>query len=264
MPLPNEDPSDPGLPAPIFADVDAVRGDQLRALCQLVWGNLQYLFDFTGRTTDTLTEGITNLYFTATRVLAAVLTGFSVGANATIAATDTVLQAFAKTQGQINALQSRPYLISGTSQATTSGTSKDFTGLPAGLKRIVIEFAGCSLSGAAYPVVQIGSGSVDTSGYIGATSRGTSAGTLSLGFLVDIGANANAVFSGAITLTLEDAATDTWACAGSLGVSTGAAAGFVGLVAGHKILAGALDRVRVTSSNGSDTFGTGSVNIIYE
>lgn len=45
MPLPQPDPSNPALPAPLFADVDAVRGDHLRANNQLVWENLQYLQD---------------------------------------------------------------------------------------------------------------------------------------------------------------------------------------------------------------------------
>lgn len=57
--------------------------------------------------TDAVPEGSTNLYFTTARVLATVLSGFSVGANAVIAATDTVLQAFGKTQGQLNALINR-------------------------------------------------------------------------------------------------------------------------------------------------------------
>lgn len=108
MPLPQPDPSNPALPAPLFADVDAVRGDHLRANNQLIWENLQYLFDFTGRTTDTLTEGATNLYYTDVRAkaaaIAAALTGYAAGSDAAIAATDTILQAFAKTQGQVNAL----------------------------------------------------------------------------------------------------------------------------------------------------------------
>jgi len=52
--------------------------------------------------TTNVSEG-TNLYFTTARVLATALTGFAVGSNATIAATDTVLGAFGKTQAQINA-----------------------------------------------------------------------------------------------------------------------------------------------------------------
>ena len=56
--------------------------------------------------TDALAEGATNLYFTNARVIAAPLTGFVAGADTPIAATDTILEAFEKTQGQINALAS--------------------------------------------------------------------------------------------------------------------------------------------------------------
>lgn len=45
MSLPQPDPSNPALPAPLFADVDAVRGDHLRANNQLIWEDLQYLDD---------------------------------------------------------------------------------------------------------------------------------------------------------------------------------------------------------------------------
>lgn len=46
--------------------------------------------------TDSLTEGSTNLYHTAARVRAVVLTGLSLADSAVIAATDTVLQAIGK------------------------------------------------------------------------------------------------------------------------------------------------------------------------
>jgi hypothetical protein len=60
------------------------------------------LFDNSLATKDTtsLSEG-TNLYFTQTRVIASALTGFSNGADAQISPTDTILQAFGKTQTQI-------------------------------------------------------------------------------------------------------------------------------------------------------------------
>lgn len=54
-------------------------------------------------TTDNLTEGSTNLYFTAARVRAVVLTGLSLVTNAVISATDSVLVAFGKLQAQITA-----------------------------------------------------------------------------------------------------------------------------------------------------------------
>ena len=52
--------------------------------------------------TDAVTEGSTNLYFTAQRVRDAVLTGLSTATNAVISATDTVLGALGKLQKQIS------------------------------------------------------------------------------------------------------------------------------------------------------------------
>jgi hypothetical protein len=54
--------------------------------------------------TSQVTEN-TNLYFTNARVLATALTGYLVGTNAALAATDTILGAFGKVQGQLNAKQ---------------------------------------------------------------------------------------------------------------------------------------------------------------
>jgi hypothetical protein len=53
--------------------------------------------------TDALPEGSTNLYHTSQRVRDATLSGFS-ATNSSIISTDSVLQAFGKAQGQINAL----------------------------------------------------------------------------------------------------------------------------------------------------------------
>lgn len=53
--------------------------------------------------TDAVTEGATNLYFTAARVLNTVLTGLSTAANAVVAATDSVLVAIGKLQAQVTA-----------------------------------------------------------------------------------------------------------------------------------------------------------------
>jgi hypothetical protein len=54
-----------------------------------------------GLTTTAVPEG-TNKYFTDTRAIAAPLTGFSAGTDTAIVAADTTLQAFDKSQGQIN------------------------------------------------------------------------------------------------------------------------------------------------------------------
>lgn len=76
---------------------------------------------FAAKTTTDLAEG-TNLYFTNARVLASVITGFT-ATNSAILATDTVLQAFGKAQGQMN---QRPTGVSGTAgrmvKYTAAGT----------------------------------------------------------------------------------------------------------------------------------------------
>ena len=58
MALPNTDPSLPSNPSPIFGDIDAARGDQMRANNNLIWGNLTNL--------DTREARIENLLATVT------------------------------------------------------------------------------------------------------------------------------------------------------------------------------------------------------
>jgi hypothetical protein len=53
--------------------------------------------------TDAVSEGATNLYFTVARVLATVLAGISFASSATITAADTVLSALGKLQAQLTA-----------------------------------------------------------------------------------------------------------------------------------------------------------------
>lgn len=70
--------------------------------------------------TDALPEGSTNLYFTAARVLVTVLTGYSVGSNAALAATDTLLQAFGKIQAQLNGKMTQRTITGTTNQVNVS------------------------------------------------------------------------------------------------------------------------------------------------
>lgn len=65
--------------------------------------------------TDSVTEGSTNLYFTATRVLASVLAGFSTASSAVVTVADTVLSALGKLQAQISSF--------GTAATQNTGTS---------------------------------------------------------------------------------------------------------------------------------------------
>jgi len=68
------------------------------------WGGSAYAeISASPGSTDAVTEGATNLYFTVARVRAAVLTGLSLATAAAIDAADTVLAALGKLQAQITA-----------------------------------------------------------------------------------------------------------------------------------------------------------------
>lgn len=153
------------------------------------------------------------------------------------------------------------FLVSGTVTATTSGTSIDFTSIPSWAKRITMTFSGISVSGTSPMQVQLGdSGGIETTSYLGAVGGSTSAQNSS-GFLLIGTSSATVVLHGALVLTLHDAATFTWVAQGSFGRSDSAQAYMQG---GSKALSAALDRVRLTTVNGTDTFDAGSFNIIYE
>lgn len=151
-------------------------------------------------------------------------------------------------------------IVSGTSQASTSGTSIDFTGIPSWAKRITVMFNGVSTNGTSNPQIQIGAGSVDATGYSGLAwnNAAGAVGMSSTGFSFS-SANASATLYGLATLTL--LGSNLWvlsACISSAGTTTAFTTN------GSKTLSGALDRVRITTVNGTDTFDAGSINIQYE
>lgn len=154
-------------------------------------------------------------------------------------------------------------LTLGTAQATTSGTAIDFTSIPSWVKRITVVFAGVSTNGSSTVRIRLGSGSFVTSGYLGnATTSGPT--NLVQGALVTDGFGED---SSALTVTRNSIFTiinisgNTWVCTG---VSTRSEATYTTIIGGNLVLGGTLDRLRVTTSNGTDTFDAGSVNILYE
>lgn len=151
-------------------------------------------------------------------------------------------------------------LKSATAQASTSGTSIDFTSIPSGVKRITVMFNSVSSNGTSNLLVQLGSGSVTTSGYLGSGSNSTGgAVNYTSGFGSNLFNISTAVLHGSIVFSL--LTSNTWSANGSLARSDGAA---VGTVAGTVPLSGTLDRVRITTVNGTDTFDAGTINLIYE
>jgi hypothetical protein len=152
-----------------------------------------------------------------------------------------------------------------TAVATTSGTSIDFTGIPSWAKRITVMLSGVSTNGSSQLLVQLGdSGGIETTGYESAAGLAASAGafsTSSAGFLIEPTANlaASTLRYGSMIISLLTG--NTWVEQVGAYTSTLAAQTNGG---GAKTLSATLDRIRLTTVNGTDAFDAGSVNIIYE
>ena len=150
-------------------------------------------------------------------------------------------------------------------QASTSGTSIDFTGIPSWAKRITVMFSGVSTNGTSDIQLQLGdSGGFETSGYGGALLR-TGAASLATaqypttGFLLINDVVAADLFSGIFSISL--LGSNTW-CGSSQISETGATSFFSG--SGAKTLSDTLTQIRITTVGGTNTFDAGSVSVMYE
>ena len=153
-------------------------------------------------------------------------------------------------------------LTSGTAVATTSGTAIDFTGIPSWAKRITLLFNGVSTNGASNWVVRIGNGSIISTGYSSSSTYFTSGGVTTQsntsGFFIRSDNAANFI-SGA--MVIYNFSGDTWVetWVGGNGQNTQTHLG-----GGQLALGGVLDRIQLTTLNGTDTFDAGAINIMYE
>jgi hypothetical protein len=158
----------------------------------------------------------------------------------------------------------QPYTLR-TAQASTSGTSIDFAGIPSWVNRITVMFNGVSTNGTSVIVIQLGdSGGIENTGYIAhsgviqSSTAGSSDYTTGFGI-----ANTNAAaysHSGSIIFSLLENSTNSWVANGSVRQASNR----IAFMAGSKSLSGVLDRVRITTVNGTDVFDAGSINISYE
>jgi hypothetical protein len=171
-------------------------------------------------------------------------------------------------QAEVNAMVSTTKLITPSHNRIVQGSvvaassSAVFLGssLPAGIKRITVQFNGISLSGTDHLLIQLGdAGGIETTGYV--TSSMNQAGTVvnsTAGFIIYCGTAAGIV-SGAITLTLLSTAAFFWVASGNVKISTSA----MSYAAGEKSLSAELTQLQLTVS-GADTFDAGAVSVIYE
>jgi hypothetical protein len=227
------------------------------------WSSTQKIVRSTAITTTTtsftgLTVGI------STTLTASIVTG-TIQVGQVIAGTGiaagTTITAFGTGTGGAGT-----YTISPASTGTVSGTitvvGVDFTGIPSWVKRITVMFSGVSLSGTSSLLVQLGAGSNEITGYVstGQTLTGGVGGanqSSTAGMIIVDGAGAN-VMTGHMILT--HIGSNVWVSSHALRATTVASV----FGAGDKTLSGTLDRVRITTVNGTDTFDAGSVNILYE
>lgn len=156
---------------------------------------------------------------------------------------------------------SQAMLVIGTAQASTSGTSIDFT-VPAWAKEVVITFDEVSTSGTSNMLLRVGdAGGVEATGYRSGVGDSAGSSTDTTGHLLIYAMATGATWSGRVTLTLLNSATFKWICGVQLG-RTDAGNYMVG--GGSKSTSAALDRLSITTVNGSDTFDAGSINIMYK
>ena len=150
-------------------------------------------------------------------------------------------------------------IVSGTAVASTSGTSIDFTSIPSWVKRITVMLNGVSTNGSSNILVQIGAGSVTTSGYSsGAWTANTNNSSSTAGFLITAAIAAAGTLFGNIHICLQTG--NTWVESHAIG-SPGT---YNSIGGGSLALGGTLDRVRITTVNGTDTFDAGTINLLWE
>lgn len=158
-------------------------------------------------------------------------------------------------------------LVRETAQNTISGTSIDFAppsaGIPSWAKRVTVMFSGVSTNGTSTVIVQLGTSSgVTTSGYLSAAQQPAAGSTSTAGFVIDGNSIASMDRCGAIVIV--NMTGNLWVSSGDIAQRPGTPSTEVSSSGGRVTLSGALDRIRITTSNGTDAFDGGSVNIMYE
>jgi hypothetical protein len=113
-------------------------------------------------------------------------------------------------------------------------------------------------------MIQLGnSGGIEATGYLGSTTDTEGAGSGSVnyssGILLNNSSLATYVRHGSVVCSLINS--NIWSISGTIGLSNVNRNSQIG---GTKTLSATLDRVRITTVNGTDTFDAGTINILYE
>lgn len=232
------------------------------AVCNMAGGT--NLDETTLLTTVAITSGATsaNVVYSTSAVVGAPfrVVGF-VESTQAVAGTWSTVPSEIQGQGGQAIIGSSKITLSA-SQATTAGTSIDYTGIQPWVKRITLMFSGVSTNGASNTQIQLGSGSPLTTGYLGSMAHvaGAVVGSalITTGFGIDV-IGAPTLLNGQITFSHMGG--NIWTCQGIVSLSNTA---YSNWISGSVVLGGALDRLRLTTVNGTDAFDAGVVNILME
>jgi hypothetical protein len=153
-------------------------------------------------------------------------------------------------------------ITSGTAVTLTNQTSVDFTGIPSTAKRITVMMSGISTSGTSIPQIQVGSGSIATTGYASQAWAGSGGGVITSGLILT-NSNHIASYSYNIIVVINLLNNNKWISSHIAGLTSTTSNGWVGSGTTPD-LGGALDRVRLTTVGGTETFDAGTVNIMWE
>lgn len=148
---------------------------------------------------------------------------------------------------------------------TASGTSIDFTGIPSWVKRITVMFESVSTNGTSPISIKLGTSSgVESSAYFTTTSVNENAATTQVtthntGFVLSPSWTNTYTGIGLVQISLLNQY--TWVASANIGFGT---TNRLSITSGVKTLSSQLDRIRITTVNGTDTFDAGQINIMYE
>jgi hypothetical protein len=157
-----------------------------------------------------------------------------------------------------------------TAKLSTSGTTIDFTGLPAWMKRITVMFNGVSTNGTSFYAVRVRVGgspvSTNYSGAVGSIYETENIAINSSSSEIPIQAIApvaGSSMTGVLTLSKMNETGPVWAYSGTMYIPGGAVS-LMSYIAGIVTLSGAVDGIQITTTGGANTFDAGTINILYE
>ena len=216
-----------------------------------------------GTTVSTATTSFTASISTTTMTVTAVGSG-TIAVGQVITGTGVTAGTVITAQLTGTAGSTGTYTVSASqtvSSTTITIVGVDFLNIPSWVKRVTVMINGISTSGTSNIAIQIGSGSISTSGYVSVAQNVSTAATSTSGFILAPTTVAALGYTSNVALCLFGS--NTWVTSGVFGV-TSTAANTTTFSGTSPALGGALDRVRITTVGGTDTFDAGSINILYE